>query len=211
MACTRSVARRGTFQVNVKRSKFIGTCQRCLDEESARTFIKEVCALYSSADHNCWAYKLSVPGRALSNYSDAGEPRGSAGLPILGAVERLELTDVTVVVTRYFGGTKLGMRGLIEAYGSTAEGSLKAGEIRLFCPGISLHIELSYSQWNDLTRLLREGADFKTMNVNYTDRVRATVAVREPAGNSSDVVDFLEERRIRYVRGEEVEFSNPVQ
>ena len=84
------------------------TAQDAECEEEAKSFIKSLSQRYASADHCCWACRISLQGREIANYSDAGEPHGSAGKPILGAIESLELTDVVVVVTRYFGGTKLG-------------------------------------------------------------------------------------------------------
>ena len=208
MGCTRSLRERATFEVNIKRSRFIGNCARVRDEENARAFVKEISVAFPDASHSCWAYRVSAIGREVANYSDAGEPHGSAGMPILGAIDHLGLTDVTVVVTRYFGGVKLGVRGLIDAYGNTALETLKKAGIVDYCRGFELKFRLGYSQWNDFTRLLSEGKDYANVSVDYAGDVFAVVVVLEE--NWSRVTGFLDERRIKYERGSEMEMSFPI-
>jgi len=203
MGSTRSLRERATFEINANRSRFIGSCTRVSDEENARAFVKEISSAFPDASHNCWAYRISSIGRELANYSDAGEPHGSAGMPILGAIDHLGLTDVIVVVTRYFGGIKLGVRGLIDAYGNTALETLKKAGIVDYCLGFELKLSLGYSQWNDFTRLLSEGKDYAAVSVDYAGDVSAVVVVLEE--NWSRVTGFLDERRIVYEKGSEIE------
>jgi uncharacterized YigZ family protein len=108
-----------------KRSLFIGRVFRAYDEAGAREVIKEASRKYPDSSHNCWAYRVGFP-QTVEYYSDAGEPSGTAGKPILGAILRSGLVNVVVVVTRYFGGTKLGVRGLIDAYGKSASMALES-------------------------------------------------------------------------------------
>ena len=207
MGRTRSLREGAAFELNVKRSRFIGNCARARDEENARAFVKEISSAFPDASHSCWAYRISSTGRELANYSDAGEPHGSAGMPILGAIDHLGLTDVTVVVTRYFGGIKLGVRGLIDAYGNTALETLKKAGIVDYCRGFELKLRLGYSQWNDFTRLLSEGKDYATVSVDYAGDVSAVIVVLEE--NWPRVTGFLDERRIGYEKGSEMEMPFP--
>lgn len=114
--------------MNIKRSVFIGNAAHCETEEEAKRFIRDVAAKYRDASHNCWAYKVIGNGVEKFNFSDAGEPHGSAGRPIFSAIEELNMTNVAIVITRYFGGTKLGVRGLIDAYRSTARSLWNKGK-----------------------------------------------------------------------------------
>lgn len=125
-----------------KRSIFTGRVFRADSEEEARGHIREISRRYSDASHNCWAYRVGFPN-PVEYYSDAGEPSGTAGKPILGAILRADVVNAVVVVTRYFGGTKLGVRGLIEAYGESAtlaleaagrKGSVRSREAFAECP-----------------------------------------------------------------------------
>ena len=209
MDCTKSLLETGSSEINIKKSKFIGFSKRCENEDEAKSLIKAVSQDHAGADHFCWAYRISLPGREVANYSDGGEPHGSAGQPILGSIFRLELTDVAVAVIRYFGGVKLGIRGLIDAYGETALKALRSGKPALFCPGVELAAEMSYSQWNDFSRLFVEGRDFSVRNVDYSDRVISTLAVRKE--NIDRVGYFFEERRILFEMGEELSFVSPVE
>ena len=103
-----------------KRSRFIGSVRTVLSADEAAEIIKKFPEIYPKANHHCWAYRIGT-GTALEHCSDAGEPSGTAGRPILGVIKRHELTNTLIVVTRYFGGIKLGVRGLIDAYKAAAE------------------------------------------------------------------------------------------
>jgi uncharacterized YigZ family protein len=108
------------IKINIKRSIFIATSRRVDSVEEAKRFISDIKKEFQDATHNCWAYRVYESGKIVEQSSDAGEPSGSAGIPILNAIREMELLNVAVVVTRYFGGVKLGIRGLREAYKSAA-------------------------------------------------------------------------------------------
>ena len=137
------ILRDATIELKEKRSLFLGHCRLSRSEEEAKCKLRELVDRYRDATHNCWAYRVGV-SPSTEYYSDAGEPSGSAGKPILGAIRRACVADVIVVVTRYFGGIKLGMRGLIETYGMTANLVLKAAGNCLFVPTASLNVVTSY-------------------------------------------------------------------
>lgn len=115
----------------VKGSRFWATIDRCATVEAALSLVDEVRARWPDATHHCWAWRGD--GRDTWRYADDGEPSGSAGKPILSAIDGRALTDVAVVVTRYYGGTKLGVGGLIRAYGGCAAAALDAGDV-VFVP-----------------------------------------------------------------------------
>lgn len=103
-------------KVNIERSLFIATLTCVGSEKEAKEFITLINKKYQNATHNCPAYRVYDSGQLIEFSSDVGEPTGTAGLPMLNTLRKNELINVAVVVTRYFGGVKLGVRGLINAY-----------------------------------------------------------------------------------------------
>ena len=156
-----------TYEVKIKRSVFIANLSVCHDEAEARDFLTQIVSQHRDATHNCRAYILS---NGTEYSSDDGEPSGTAGKPILNAIKHSELVNVIVVVTRYYGGVKLGVRGLIDAYGGTAAKALElAGRIeRVMTRGVS--VSLSYPAMGNVTRLL-EGAGASGMEWTYGEDV----------------------------------------
>ena len=106
---------------NIKKSIFIATIKHVKNTNEARDFIKEISKKYNDATHNCPAYRVIENDQIIEFSSDNGEPSGTAGKPILGVLKRHDLLNICVVVTRYFGGIKLGVRGLIDAYSGVVE------------------------------------------------------------------------------------------
>ena len=114
-------------EITVKKSRFIGYAARVGSEDEAKAFVAEIAALHPKSGHVAFAYILS--GTARMN--DAGEPRGTAGLPIYNVINHRKLQNTVAVVVRYFGGTLLGKGGLIRAYGKAAGMALEALEPRI--------------------------------------------------------------------------------
>ncbi|MDX2455496.1 YigZ family protein [Desulfosarcina sp.] len=110
----------------VKKSKFIASLAHAPSPEDAKNFIARMKAEFSDANHNCWAYVTGPPGdTAQCGMSDDGEPHGTAGRPMLNALVHGEVGEIVAVVTRYFGGTKLGTGGLVRAYSGSVQNALK--------------------------------------------------------------------------------------
>lgn len=103
-------------EIKVKGSRFIGTATPIQSVEDAENFINRIAKQFYNATHNCYAFRIRVADQIISKYHDAGEPSGTAGLPILTVINGRNLFNIVVVVTRYFGGTKLGKGGLMRAY-----------------------------------------------------------------------------------------------
>lgn len=115
-----------TFELEFKRSRFITSVSRITDRAGGKQFVEEMRATYPTASHHCWAYIAGRPDDAHQyDQSDDGEPRGTAGRPMLNVVTHSGLGNTIVVVTRYFGGIKLGAGGLVRAYSQSVSEALK--------------------------------------------------------------------------------------
>jgi uncharacterized YigZ family protein len=171
-----TILREATVELKIERSQFIGHALEVDSEAAAREYIGAIQARHRQATHNCFAYRLGLGKEETVYFSDAGEPGGTAGRPILGAITCLELTNVAVVVTRYFGGKKLGVRGLIEAYGRIARLALEAGGKveRVFTR--EMEIDCSYAELDRLLYLLHSYGG-RVLDADYGASARLKVAV----------------------------------
>lgn len=118
----------GREEIIINKSKFIGYAKPVNDEEEAIEFINEIKKKHSDATHNVYAYVIGKNDN-IQRYSDDGEPSGTAGIPILDTIKKEELKNTVVVVTRYFGGIKLGAGGLVRAYIKSAKAGLESAKI----------------------------------------------------------------------------------
>jgi uncharacterized YigZ family protein len=121
----------------IERSKFICYLSHCENEEDAKNFISAIKKQNSLANHNCYAYIADDFG-LVQKFSDDGEPQGTAGLPMLDVLKAKKLFKTVVVVTRYFGGIKLGTGGLTRAYGGSVVSALEKAEIITMEEGVAL-------------------------------------------------------------------------
>lgn len=159
----------------VEKSEFIGHIAPVLTEEDAVGFIDKIRSENRRARHNCYAYALK--DGSITRYSDDGEPQGTAGSPILDVILKNGLTDVAIVVTRYFGGILLGKGGLTRAYSTAASLAVAAADIMELYPAYKLSVESDYSFYDRLIYVLPEfGA--KITDTEFTDKVKITLAVR---------------------------------
>lgn len=117
-----TLARKGEGEYTEKRSRFLGVAAPVTTPEEAAALVSEIKAKYYDARHHCYAYRLR---NGAQRYADDGEPQGTAGLPILDILERRDLTDCIIIVTRYFGGTLLGTGGLVRSYSAAAADALE--------------------------------------------------------------------------------------
>jgi uncharacterized YigZ family protein len=144
------------ISINIERSIFIGNAQKVNTIEEAQNYIKYITQKYNNATHNCWAYKVGDGNQEFFHYSDNGEPSGTAGKPIYGIIEKYNLFNVAIVVTRYFGGVKLGIRGLIDAYSSCAEEVVKNSRLTKFETTFIFEVRCSYSNYSQILRLISQ-------------------------------------------------------
>lgn len=139
-----TVSTLATAELEEKKSRFIATVRPITSEEEAQGFINGLKTRYWNASHNVYAYYISG-NNMLQKFSDDGEPSGTAGLPVLEAIKKLEVQDAAVVVTRYFGGTLLGTAGLVRAYGKCASMGIAAAGIVKMQLCVEAGIALDYS------------------------------------------------------------------
>ena len=170
----RTVCGYGTGEIVEKKSRFIAEVFPVVSEDEVSAHIEKIKKEYWDARHHCWAYVIGQnPG--TERMSDDGEPAGTAGKPILEVIRGRGLTDVLVVVTRYFGGTLLGTGGLVRAYTQAAlEGLSHAGILRKV-PGVRLKIGTDYTGLGKIQYLLAQ-REISILDTVYTDRVEILAA-----------------------------------
>ena len=173
-----------------KGSKFIGSASHVQDEQEAKMNLEKIKKKYHDATHNCWAYRVGQGDKIIGLSNDDGEPSGSAGAPMLSVIEGAELTNLIVIVTRYFGGTKLGVGGLIRAYGGCVKLLVENASINEETITVDVTLLVDYPQ---LSNVLRVASRFKAeVRQDHEDgKALVTVSVRlsEVDQFSSDVVD----------------------
>lgn len=152
MASNKTILGESTAEYIEKRSKFIAVCRHCETEEEAILFIEAQKKKYWDARHNVYAY--SIAGNA--RFSDDGEPHGTAGKPILDVINGMGLTDLAVVVTRYFGGVLLGTGGLVRAYSKSAKDALELADKAEKTVCVNLKISCPYTYHTQLVKLIEE-------------------------------------------------------
>ena len=170
-------------------SRFIADAAPAKSEEEARAFLEVVRSKYHDARHHCWAYRVGPRGEAWRS-SDDGEPSGSAGVPILKQLEGHDVTDLVVVVTRYFGGTKLGVGGLVRAYGSTAKEALEEAKIREVVVIERVVVTHSYELSSPVQGVLAR-AGLQATESEYGELVRLVLEI--PVAKADGVIRDLEE------------------
>ena len=176
----------GTFEYEDRKSIFIGEALPVSTEEEALSFIESVKKEYPDARHHVYAYVLR--DNSIMRFTDDGEPQGTAGMPVLDVIRKNGLTDIAIVVTRYFGGTLLGTGGLVRAYTAAALGAVKEAEIITYDIYTTVSIEASYSDYQKFSPIFAE-LGFRNEGVRYTDKVIISGSVRKI--NAEMLVDKL--------------------
>lgn len=168
-------------EITEKKSRFIADIIRVQTETEALAHIERIKKLHRDARHNCWAYILSSGD--ISRSSDDGEPAGSAGRPILDVLGGHGLCDVCAVVTRYFGGTLLGVGGLVRAYSAAVEEALLDAETLKLTKCSRLEVRTGYGDLGKVRKLIeRSGA--KQLSSDYGEQIIFDIAVRSGAAGS---------------------------
>lgn len=171
----KSVGEAGSAEVKVKGSRFIAEALPISSEEEAEERIAHIAAREHAATHHCWAYRIGVEA-GVYRYNDDGEPSGTAGMPILRQLEGRDLTYTLVVVTRYFGGTKLGTGGLARAYGEAAAAVLERTKLAEHVISERVNVSFKYDDTAPAMQCV-ERFDAKVLESRYTERTELTLAV----------------------------------
>lgn len=164
-------------EINIQKSRFIAYVDRAETEEEAQEFIAKIKKAHWNANHNCSAYLIGEHDQ-IQKANDDGEPSGTAGVPILEVLKKKQLKDTVVVITRYFGGIKLGAGGLIRAYGkATSEGLAATGIVERKLMRV-VHTKVDYTWLGKLENELRN-SPYLIKEIHYLDFVEIEIYVEE--------------------------------
>ncbi|MDF2557380.1 MAG: Xaa-Pro dipeptidase [Bacillales bacterium] len=187
LATYHTVTCTGEHEIIIQKSRFIANIARVETEAAAQDFIQQIKKMYWDATHNCSAYMIGEHDQ-IQKANDDGEPSGTAGVPILEVLKKRKLKDTVIVVTRYFGGIKLGAGGLIRAYGSCAsEGLNHIGivERRLMQ---NIHVIVDYTLLGKLENEIRN-AGFTIKQIQFLENVNLEVLTEE--SSKQNLIDWL--------------------
>lgn len=182
-----------------KGSKFYAYAFRVRSLDEIDKYLLQVRKQHHKARHHCYAWQL---GTEHINYrvNDDGEPSNSAGQPIYGQIKAFGLTEVLIVVVRYFGGVKLGVGGLIQAYKTAASMSLEDAEIKAFPIEGHLEIQMDYPQMNDVMRLIKSrGYQIRSQELNESCKVEISV----PRSKVNEALEVFEKLHLVTVKSAE--------
>ncbi|KQS39658.1 YigZ family protein [Exiguobacterium sp. Leaf196] len=180
-----TVKENGFHEIIIQKSRFITYLARATTEEQAQAFISELKKKHHDANHNCSAYVIGERNE-IQKANDDGEPSGTAGVPMLEVLKKRDLRDTVVVVTRYFGGIKLGGGGLIRAYGSSVSEALNAVGVVERIEHTVVSVTVDYTWLGKLENELRASVH-QIDQIHYLDQVQIDVLVK-----TADVPDFLD-------------------
>ncbi len=161
----------------IERSKFICNIKNIEDETDAKEFIETIRKRHSMANHHCYAYIADDKG-LVQKFSDDGEPQGTAGLPMLEVLKNKRIFKVVAVVTRYFGGIKLGTGGLTRAYSSSVAEVLAQAKILDMQEGIKVKISPDYEGYSRLSKLVNN-ANISILSTEFGNSVEVLLAVKQ--------------------------------
>lgn len=173
-----TIAQPAKAEIKIKGSRFIGEAILVETDKEAIAQLEQIRKREHAATHHCYAWRVGLDSEVRFKYSDDGEPSGSAGRPIYDVLCGRELTNLLLVVTRYYGGTKLGTGGLVRAYGEAATAALDgAGRLEQFV-WAGTRVVIEFGLYDRLVRLIqRYGA--QQSGVDFSDRVTLEIQVRQ--------------------------------
>lgn len=176
-----TISEPSTAEIKIKGSSFISNAVPAPDANSALESLKILRAKFYDATHNCFAYRIGFDGSEFRS-SDDGEPSGTAGKPIQFMLSKYELSDILVVVTRYFGGTKLGVGGLVRAYSDSAEAVLQIVNRKIIDRTRKFLVRCNYNDVSQVKKLIeRESVSFQE---RYTDVVEYVANIHLSKGDN---------------------------
>jgi uncharacterized YigZ family protein len=174
----------------LKGSRFLGLAFPAETVERFKQRLQERSKQYHDATHNCWAYRILIDDRIEVGISDAGEPSGTAGKPILSTIEGRNLLNIGVVITRYFGGTKLGTGGLARAYADCANLALDASEVISRIISSQITIRFPYDHVNGVMRIIQKfGGKIENSTYDQDAALRITIPRSQTEHFRQEILD----------------------
>ncbi|HOD54210.1 MAG TPA: YigZ family protein [Candidatus Cloacimonadota bacterium] len=181
------------YEEKIQKSTFIAQLCPVNTWQEAKDFITQINQEHQNATHNCWAYIVGNKGE-ISHSSDDGEPSGTAGKPMLNVLNKYQMTNIVAVVTRYFGGIKLGVRGLIDAYGGVCDRAIEQSQTEELVFKKCISITTDYDFYNILKHRIAI-PELRILNTEYTDKVVLIIEIHEEKLNF--LFPILNEMQIR--------------
>lgn len=182
-----------------KGSKFLSFCRPVKDEFEVKEVLAQLKKEYFDARHHCYAYRLGWD-KSVYRFNDDGEPSGTAGRPIYGQILSNDLTNVLIVVIRYFGGTKLGVSGLINAYKTAAIEAISANKIEEVSIKDIYKIDFQYDKMSEVMKVLKQ-TGVELVETNYNNDCSATVSVvKTLTVMVYDSISKIEQAAISYIK-----------
>lgn len=182
-----SLAAGESYEYVIERSRFIAQSFYVTDEQEVNRILAETRKKYSDATHNCYAYVLA-PEDNVIRFSDDGEPAKTAGMPILEVLRARQLYCALVIVTRYFGGIKLGAGGLVRAYANGAAGVLQRSDVKRYVLSAQMQLTCAYDRYKQVLFAL-EKAGAAVSDSNFAENITVTFTVN--AAEESRIVSLL--------------------
>ncbi len=204
-----TVSKEISNEIEERKSKFIANIKPVASEEEAVNFIDSIKSKYWNATHNVYAYVIRN-GNEIQRFSDDGEPSGTAGIPVLEAIKKMNIINAVVVVTRYFGGVKLGAAGLVRTYGKCAsQGLVKSGIVKMvLCK--QYNIKMNYTLLGKAQNFIVEKG-YKILDIIYTQEVEIVVLIPMDATESFEVsIINLTNAKLALCQGNSTYVEHPV-
>ncbi len=172
----KTISKDSTAEIVEKKSRFIANVFYVESIEEAEKKIKQIKKKYFDAKHNCFAYSIYSENGNICRCSDDGEPSGTAGAPMLNIITSNELTNVLVIVTRYFGGVLLGTGGLVRAYTSVFQESLKKVNVITKVSGLEVILKVYYQDLEKIKYYLRQ-SKVEIIDINYNENIELNINI----------------------------------
>lgn len=191
---SKTISENTSAQIVEKKSKFIANIYYVQTQEEIENILKEIRKKYYDARHNCYAYSILTKDGVVNKMSDDGEPSGTAGAPMLNIITKNELTNILVVVTRYFGGILLGTGGLVKAY---SEATIKALEkVKIVNEEIGYEVEVTilYNEWEKF-KYYCEKNNINIINVVYDEKIKSKIEVTQT--EKDKIKELIEEGSLK--------------
>ncbi len=185
-----TIASSATAELKIKGSRFLGECSLVSTVEQAQSVLEAVRSREHAATHHCYAYQIGKTGTPVFKYSDDGEPSGTAGRPIYDLITGRDIRDLIVVITRYYGGTKLGTGGLVKAYSETTRLVLEQAGTKENFIKKQIQVVIDFSLYDQIIRLLHKIGAVQTAS-DFSDRVKLTIKIR--ASKLAQLKDEIEQ------------------
>jgi len=182
-----------TAEIVEKKSKFIANLFYINSVSEAEEIIKKVKKKYHDAKHNCIAYRVIEEGKIIERSSDDGEPSGTAGAPMLSILQKNNLCNVVVVVTRYFGGILLGTGGLVSCYSQATIDALNNATKVIKCLGVEAQVELEYPNF-EIFKYYCKNHQINIINIEYLDKIICNIETE-----NSKIQKFMEDISLKNI------------